>query len=392
MTPKYRGHATDRKTHTIPFPGHLPQVPEHERKDIDLQHSWHIRLNHVAPGTIRAMAHQYPHVLGLPRELRRPTITHCSGCARGHMQRAPHSSRVQIPPVGHTLVTDIIRQLPASTAGYQYVLTVTGLATRFRLPFLLKSKSQAESTILEAVSNVTQHFGKQIARLHCDNANEYLTKRTIRTLATKGIRLTSTTPHTPQENAVSERLNRTIMDRVRATLATKQLPFGKYWPYCVLDTVVKTNSTMYLPTATIPRAEWDRHRSGFSPYPTRSLSLRQFRTFGEYGHVPDLRPIRHKQENRGTLVRYLYTLDQGHIKVLNPSNGHIFTARIPNFQPYNPHYDPARLVPPTLPQKEHVKPRVNAHHAIARTPCVVWADNKTSGSCGAPLEHTRPPC
>eukprot|EP00171_Calliarthron_tuberculosum_P022201 IDg22201t1 len=95
---------------------------------------------------------------------------------------------------------------------------------------------------MNALTAIERNFGRKPARIRTKNANEYMTKATLDSLASQAIAIDPTTAYTPQENAVAERVNRTIMQRVRATLNAASLPFEKYWVFCLLDTVTKMNA------------------------------------------------------------------------------------------------------------------------------------------------------
>lgn len=83
----------------------------------------------------------------------------------------------------------------------------------------------------EAMATVEWRLGTTLSRVRCDNAAEYLPGDLRRWMANRGTPLDPTIPHSPQENSVAERLNRTIMSRVRATLASAKLPFDRFWHY-----------------------------------------------------------------------------------------------------------------------------------------------------------------
>lgn len=61
-----------------------------------------------------------------------------------------------------------------------------------------------------------------------DNAKEYTANYVKNFMAQRGINLRPTTPYTPQENAIAERINRTIMNSARAALTHSKLP-PSYW-------------------------------------------------------------------------------------------------------------------------------------------------------------------
>ncbi|KAG7403817.1 Kinetochore protein mis13 [Fusarium oxysporum f. sp. rapae] len=59
---------------------------------------------------------------------------------------------------------------------------------------------------------------------------------------THGVKIIKTTPYTPEFNGVAERSNRTIFDKVRATMESERIPI-KLWPLVLEDMVRKTNVT-----------------------------------------------------------------------------------------------------------------------------------------------------
>ena len=64
--------------------------------------------------------------------------------------------------------------------------------------------------------------------LRSDNGGEYWSKEFNRYCSENGIRREKTVPGTPQENGVSERMNRTIMERERCMRLHVGLPL-QFW-------------------------------------------------------------------------------------------------------------------------------------------------------------------
>jgi len=58
--------------------------------------------------------------------------------------------------------------------------------------------------------------GKKLKCLRSDNGGEHRSKEFDRYYSEHGIHREKTVPRTPQENGVSERMNRTIMERARS--------------------------------------------------------------------------------------------------------------------------------------------------------------------------------
>lgn len=163
---RVRGAATDHRTQHVSYPGHLPDIPPDQRAAFDTAYSWHARLNHTAMGIITCMAKSFA-VVNLPTALRNTTSAfpvHCSGCSLAHFQRAPHHGSSPKPPPGYTIVTDIAGPISdgRSTPGkFKHFLTVTELSTNKHLVHLMRSRSEANTKLREAVATVKRHFGQQ---------------------------------------------------------------------------------------------------------------------------------------------------------------------------------------------------------------------------------------
>lgn len=358
------------QTNSIPFPSHLPDVAPKQRALVDSYYNWHLRLNHAPLTTLHDMAADSRH--GLPSQMQQspPPMT-CSGCNVGHHSRSSHKSTTPRPLFGHTVATDLLGPLPKTSEGHQHVLTVTELHTRMRFICLLRDRKQTPRALSDLLTHIVSHTGQRIARVRCDNANEYLTRQVLALSRRDGFAVDPTIPHTPQQNAVAERFNRTLIARVRATLSSMQLPFNKYWSFCALNTTEKLNLMRQSTIDAVPRDLWDKNRSPRSPSSPRSLDLNQFRAFGEYGYIPLLQAIKTKAEPRSLLVRYLSTPKTGTFRVLDPAIGQILTCRAVDYRPYNPAYDPQRFIAHALPLDEGHKRRVNLHYVIPHTASAV---------------------
>ena len=263
----------EQTTNAVPYPSHLPNVRAKEKTITDAYYNWHLRLNHAPLPLLHKMAARPES--GLPTELLQPPppMT-CSGCNLGHHYRSSHKSTTQRPPIGHTIATDLAGPLAKTKEGHQYILTVTELHSRMRFISLLRSKADTPRVLLATIAQIERHTGVPVTRVRSDNANEYLTKEVLETTRARGSTIDPTVPHTPQQNSIAERLNRTILERVRATLASMQMPFDKYWALCALNTIEKLNVTHQMTIDDIPRRLWEACRTDHSPfYPrfTRAL-------------------------------------------------------------------------------------------------------------------------
>ena len=83
-------------------------------------------------------------------------------------------------------------------------------------------------------------IGKRIRFLMCDNGGEYTSKVFDEYLKSKGIQRQFSVPRTPQQNDVSERMNRTIQEVARAMVHGAGLS-EIYWVEAVLTAVIIRN-------------------------------------------------------------------------------------------------------------------------------------------------------
>ena len=71
---------------------------------------------------------------------------------------------------------------------------------------------------------VERETGKQLKSLRTDNGEEYTSREFREYCSSHGIRHERTEPGTPQHNGVAERMNQTIVEKVRCMLKMAKLP------------------------------------------------------------------------------------------------------------------------------------------------------------------------
>lgn len=91
--------------------------------------------------------------------------------------------------------------------------------TRKTWIYFLQKKSKALRVFKSFKVHVENESGRTIKTLRTDYRGEYCSAKLIKFCNNHGIRKELTTPYTPQQNGVSERKNRTILNMVRSMLA-----------------------------------------------------------------------------------------------------------------------------------------------------------------------------
>ena len=99
--------------------------------------------------------------------------------------------------------------------------------------------------------------------------------------------------HTPQENSLAERVNRTIMNTARATLLSSDLPIT-LWDYAAMAAADTYNHTPHSAHGQLPIALWNNC----------TPEVHTLLPFDTQGFVHDPAP-HHKLHPRATLVHYI---------------------------------------------------------------------------------------
>ncbi|KAM1154260.1 hypothetical protein ACFX19_037276 [Malus domestica] len=138
----------------------------------------------------------------------------------------------------------------------KYFVTYIDDASRKVWVYLLKSKDQVFQTFQEFHAMVEREIGKPLKCLRSDNGDEYTSHQFREYCVKHGIRHEKTVPGTPQHNGVAERMNRTIMEKVRCMLRTAKLS-KQFWGEAVRTACYLINRSPSVPLGLdVPERVW----------------------------------------------------------------------------------------------------------------------------------------
>jgi hypothetical protein len=100
---------------------------------------------------------------------------------------------------------------------------------------------------------VERQTGRQLLSLRSDNAKEY--EALGKTLVKQGIRTEFSVSHTPQQNGLAERVNRTIFSLARALLLQASLP-ARFWSLAVRASAYIQNRVLRAGSTKTPEELW----------------------------------------------------------------------------------------------------------------------------------------
>ena len=178
---------------------------------------WHRRLGHLNQADMIRLSSGVAE--GIPQDLDHDMVKICEGCAlgktpRGNFPKASHNSTTYPLQIVHS---DICGPFPTKSMknNYQYFITFLDQHTRYCMAFPLKRKSEAFDalkTYTLLVNNTFRSQGHRITALQSDNGGEYLSRQSKIFLQSMGISHRASVPYQPEQNGMTEGINRTILD------------------------------------------------------------------------------------------------------------------------------------------------------------------------------------
>ena len=143
-----------------------------------------------------------------------------------------------------------------SLGGNRYFVTFIDDASRKVWVYLLKAKYQVYQFFQKFHALVERETGKFLKCLRTDNGGEYTSKEFRNYCSAHGIRHEKTIPATPQHNGVTERMNCTIVEKVRCMLKMAKLP-KVFWGEAIRTTCYLINRSPLVPLEfDIPEKVW----------------------------------------------------------------------------------------------------------------------------------------
>mgnify|MGYP002776927230 CR=1 FL=1 len=119
--------------------------------------------------------------------------------------------------------TDVCYVDTKSHVGSQYFVTFIDDYSQKLWASVLKMKDKVLSVFKEFQARAKRETSRKLKAVRADNGGEYRGPFE-EYCRNQGIRLEYTVPKTPELNGLAERMNQTVMERVRSMLAHAKLP------------------------------------------------------------------------------------------------------------------------------------------------------------------------
>jgi len=228
---------------------------------------WHRRYGHLNQNDLVLLQKKLM-VEGLP--ILKNEHIECEACALGkqHREEFPVHKEKKQREIIELIHTDVCGPMQTmSLGGARYFLIFVDDRSRFTWAYFIRKKSDVFEYFKEFKTMVEKQTGKCIKILRSDQGGEYTSGAFDSYCKCNGIIQQFTVPHTPQQNGVAERKNRTLVECARSMLKGKNISNG-FWAEAI-------NTAVYL-----------KNRS-----PTKILDLKTpFEVF--YGYKPEVGHLR----------------------------------------------------------------------------------------------------
>ena len=241
--------------------------------------TWHHRLGHLNTATIKRMES-----LGAADGLlisKTSPISICEGCVYGkqHVQPFPTDGRTRGTRIGDIIHSDLVGPMSVpSPSGSRYMVIFKDDFSGYSSIFFLKQKSEAFEHFKYFVLRLEKETNNSVNIFRSDNGGEYTGREFEYWIKSKGIRHETSIPKTPQQNGVSERQNRTIIESARSMLTATNQP-RELWAEA-------SNCAIYLRNRAIGKAL--PNKTPYEAWFGRKPNLSHLRMFGctAYMHIP----------------------------------------------------------------------------------------------------------
>ena len=290
---------------------------------------WHQRLGHVHESRLKKCVESRETVQGINIQ-KMTELSFCEGCLAGKMCRKPFPAVGEIRSMRKLQLvhSDVCGPMHThSIGGAKYFVTFIDDYTRCCAVYFMKHKSELFDKFKEFEATTTNEVGKAIGTLRTDNGGEYLSTEFQNYLKVKGIRHELTVPHSPQQNGVAERMNRTLVESARSMIAHAGVS-NIFWAEAISTAAYVRNR---LPTTALKENETPYER-----WYGKKPDVSHLRVFGcmAYAHVPE--GERRKLDSKSKRMRFVgYSLTSKGYRLFDETNRKLYIRRDVEFNENN---------------------------------------------------------
>lgn len=167
----------------------------------------------------------------------------CITCVKGKQSKLPYpSSDTRATKILELIHSDVCGPMSVnSSSGKRYFVTFIDDFSKKCFVYVIAQKNQVFKCFKDFKLLVEGQTELKIKTLRSDNGGEYVNNAFATFLLENGIVHQKSTPYSPQQNGLAERMNRTIIEKVRCMLIDANLML-RFWAEAVMTAVFIINN------------------------------------------------------------------------------------------------------------------------------------------------------
>lgn len=277
---------------------------------------WHLRMGHLNMSDVKKLPTCSEGVTLIP-DVNDVTCTHCMEGKQARLPFKNTGTRATRPlELIHSDLCGPMENI--SFGGMKYFITFTDDFTRMVHVYFLKDKLKILEIFKDFKLKVENELNYKIKRLRTDNGKEYCNYNFEKYLSNHGIIHQTSTPYTPQQNGLAERMNRTLVERARCMLFYANLE-KKFWAEAVATAAYVVNRS---PTKSL---------EGKTPYELwkgKKPNLSHLKIFGSEAMVHVPKEKRHKWDKKSVKMIFMGYCDSSKgYRLMDPKTLKIIKSR-----------------------------------------------------------------
>ncbi|GJW87059.1 putative ribonuclease H-like domain-containing protein [Tanacetum coccineum] len=200
---------------------------------IDESNLWHRRLGHINFKTVNKLV-KGNLVRGLPSKLFENDHT-CVACLKGKQHKASYKTKLvsSISQPLQMLHMNLFGPTSVRSIDHKtYCLIITDDYCRFSWVFFLATKDETSGILKTFITGIENQINHKVKIIRYDNGAEFKNNDRNQFYRMKGIKREFSVARTPQQNRVTERKNKTLIETAKTMLADSLLP-TTFWAEAV---------------------------------------------------------------------------------------------------------------------------------------------------------------
>ncbi|GJS04303.1 retrovirus-related pol polyprotein from transposon TNT 1-94 [Tanacetum coccineum] len=208
---------------------------------------WHHRLSHLNFGTLNKLGKD-----GLARgiiKLKFKKDHLCSACALGNSKKSSHQPKAEDTNQEklYLLHMDLCSLMRVESINRKkYILVIVDDYSRFTWVKFMRSKDEAPDAIIKCIKNIQVHLNATFRNVRTYNGNEFVNQTLREFYENVGITHQTSVAHTPQQNGVVKRQNRTLVEAARTMLIFSKAPLFLWAEAINIACYTQNRSLIYL--------------------------------------------------------------------------------------------------------------------------------------------------